>query len=1012
MPTTKQKLLQGRLREKGVQPKPVTSTGEQLTPTFQRQQTTTKTTPTVSPERTRKEQQLKQSFAGARTTAERLAQQPFVPTGGRIDAQEKAAADIVSQKFGATSFAGRDTLPGEVSGADKLAKQKFMQAGGTRGTGQVGAQRFAQEGGVTPIEQPVTVPVPDATSGATAAALAGAGAGFGQLGQALSRLGQQKGVNISDLVNKEEDLAIKKFAEEEFGVDFDSPYRGAEFLGTARTFKTSIKDPELAEMQKGGFRPQGGFFNRTIAEMQSKIREKFRQSQAGQDFESTRPDRTTRIKNTQEDLISELGNQVTNLGLSLSQGEADKLTSFFNENERRIKEAEDKKLELRESLFNTQKSQLETQKEKQVKDLKEDRDRQRRVFVERTEKRRKQTISQLNSSGRLTTDASGNLSTDAIALLDKINSDTDASITDFDQDLNRAFQSNIEDINLSHNDSLLKAQSGLDDFRLETEQGAIDRLQKFNDLKLEEQIDIRAEEREELRGTAEEQKQTTMQKNFEEAKRGGFTGDFVDFANKFAGRGITNEGQIGKSAQELLSEAPAVYGLNTRLIDSDTDVKRFVGLVRAFTREGQEEGLSTLEIRDNIRNGFLGFTFTDTDNQARGRFLQNILFGIDELDNVDYQRTATLLKRGQFDGAVDKVERLALGSIPEGKGLEGKRYFEIALAQNNRALGLLDDVLKAETTEGKKLIGPMSRRLTTGELWLAEKDSSISADTRKKVTKLRSALKNLFIEWTTRNAGTAKTADELEFLGDALTDDTDQPDIIRAKLEEFKNSGAIQYNTIRDSVGLPALKENQIVSPESKIDLYQNLADTEELAELQTRQTFRPSAPPRIGELSKVERPRNTRNVANDLNNPANLIAGGVGDKFAAGFAPVTGPGGVTRNFLVFNTVEEGNKAMESDLQAKIGGKSNVIKPTDTIDKLADVWVGGNGAGEGYKQKVSEVLGVNINEVSIDKVTPKQLREALQAAEGFTGGSPLKTSAPEIDLSDISLFDSLAELDF
>lgn len=51
--------------------------------------------------------------------------------------------DDTSIRFGAGSLAGQSTLPGELSGQQKLVKDRFMQAGGTSETGFTSANQFA-----------------------------------------------------------------------------------------------------------------------------------------------------------------------------------------------------------------------------------------------------------------------------------------------------------------------------------------------------------------------------------------------------------------------------------------------------------------------------------------------------------------------------------------------------------------------------------------------------------------------------------------------------------------------------------------------------------------------------------------------------------------------------------------------------------------------------------------------------------------------------------------------------
>jgi len=144
--------------------------------------------------------------------------------------------------------------------------------------------------------------------------------------------------------------------------------------------------------------------------------------------------------------------------------------------------------------------------------------------------------------------------------------------------------------------------------------------------------------------------------------------------------------------------------------------------------------------------------------------------------------------------------------------------------------------------------------------------------------------------------------------------------------------------------------------------------------------------------IPEMPRPRNTGNVANDLNNPNNLVKGGVGDKYAIGYNTIVGNDGVSRDFLVFDTVENGIRGMAEDFKAKVSGGSAHIRPQESLDKLADVWVGGAGAGDNYKAVVSQMMGTSLD-TPIQGLDPNRLATAFAKAEGFTGGAPIKQTA-------------------
>ena len=141
--------------------------------------------------------------------------------------------------------------------------------------------------------------------------------------------------------------------------------------------------------------------------------------------------------------------------------------------------------------------------------------------------------------------------------------------------------------------------------------------------------------------------------------------------------------------------------------------------------------------------------------------------------------------------------------------------------------------------------------------------------------------------------------------------------------------------------------------------------------------------------LQKLPRFRNTGNVANDLNNPSNLTKNTAAAKYADGYTTVVGQDGVTRDFLVFSTPEKGLMGNAADLQAKQSGGSSHINPDQSLNDLLDVWVGGEGAPEGYKNTVANTLGASL-EGGFTQFDPMVLAKAIAKAEGFTGGGSIE----------------------
>lgn len=135
--------------------------------------------------------------------------------------------------------------------------------------------------------------------------------------------------------------------------------------------------------------------------------------------------------------------------------------------------------------------------------------------------------------------------------------------------------------------------------------------------------------------------------------------------------------------------------------------------------------------------------------------------------------------------------------------------------------------------------------------------------------------------------------------------------------------------------------------------------------------------------VKEVQRPRNTGNIANDLNNPGNLTRGGVGDQFASGFTTITPTDGNEREFLVFDSPEAGRKAMIADIAAKQDGRSSFTDGSETLNEFIDVWAGQN-TSQGYRETVARESGYDLG-TNIRLIPTTALADAVQKAEGFSG---------------------------
>lgn len=90
-----------------------------------------------------------------------------------------------------------------------------------------------------------------------------------------------------------------------------------------------------------------------------------------------------------------------------------------------------------------------------------------------------------------------------------------------------------------------------------------------------------------------------------------------------------------------------------------------------------------------------------------------------------------------------------------------------------------------------------------------------------------------------------------------------------------------------------------------------------------------------------------------------------------------------TGNFRVFNTPDEGQQALISDIKLKQSGQSSHIKPGQSISDFANVWApaSDNNNPQNYAHVLATNLGVDPSH-PFDQVEPEKLAGAIRVAEG------------------------------
>lgn len=108
-----------------------------------------------------------------------------------------------------------------------------------------------------------------------------------------------------------------------------------------------------------------------------------------------------------------------------------------------------------------------------------------------------------------------------------------------------------------------------------------------------------------------------------------------------------------------------------------------------------------------------------------------------------------------------------------------------------------------------------------------------------------------------------------------------------------------------------------------------------------------------------------------------------------------------TGKFRVFNTPEEGQKALIDDIVYKQTGQSKHIKPGASLLELANVWApaSDNNVPENWAKNVARTIGANITD-AFDKIPAEKLAEGIRAAEG-TSTMPIGKNVMQTNQSEL-----------
>lgn len=215
----------------------------------------------------------------------------------------------------------------------------------------------------------------------------------------------------------------------------------------------------------------------------------------------------------------------------------------------------------------------------------------------------------------------------------------------------------------------------------------------------------------------------------------------------------------------------------------------------------RDNGLSEQQILD-VFSGWSADVSTPFNQTFR-----DIVLGTQETgEGVSQNLTSlgSLLASGNYKGAMNKVENVALKSVEKEPGYVGK----ITTENYTKKIDRIKHILK----EGGVWDGTGPLEGTYQQL--------IGRFKGPEATRLQGELAALYTDFRKENAGTAVTEAELEFLSPLFAAITDKKGNFLVKLDTFQRSLMDGHNATRRTVSLPEVQVKDILDPNERLRLY------------------------------------------------------------------------------------------------------------------------------------------------------------------------------------------------
>lgn len=215
----------------------------------------------------------------------------------------------------------------------------------------------------------------------------------------------------------------------------------------------------------------------------------------------------------------------------------------------------------------------------------------------------------------------------------------------------------------------------------------------------------------------------------------------------------------------------------------------------------RDSGLSEQQILDV----FSGWS-ADVSTPFNDSFRNTLLATQDTGEGVSQALTSlgSLLAAGNYRGAMNKVENVALESVKSQDGYVGKIVTENYTKKIDRIKQLLK---QGGAWDG---MGPIEGTF----------QNLLKRVKGKEATRIKGELAALYADFRKENAGTATTQSELKFLDPLFATITDTKGNFGEKLDVFQRSILDGHNATRRTVSLPEVRVQDILDPNERLRLY------------------------------------------------------------------------------------------------------------------------------------------------------------------------------------------------